>query len=173
MIDPLPSRLKSYDFRPALALAVEDRLAVCVERVRQMQTGSAYAAFSDLPTVPARGATEAELAGLERKLDVTLPGEYRAFLSRWRYLDIGTGLKIWGLDHDGVSIGWPWVSDSHPVAGKFLVFGDYWNYADGDQLMFKLDSPEIPVVAYLHEEDPPVAEFFAPSFSLALWRMLH
>jgi hypothetical protein len=132
-----------------------------------------YAQLCDLPPIPAAGASEEELASLERELGVELPAEYRAFLRRWRYLDLGTGLVIWGLDHEGVYPGCPWVSESHPVPGSFLVFGDCWRFADGDQLMFPLDDASRPVVLYLHEERPPAVEPFAPSFSLALWRMVH
>ena len=59
------------------------------------------------------------------------------------------------------------------LPGRFLVFGDCWRFADGDQLMFRLDTPDCPVVLYLHEDRPPTVEPFAPSFSLALWRMVH
>jgi hypothetical protein len=52
------------------------------------------------------------------------------------------------------------------------VFGHYWRYADGDQLLFDLDDPATPVVAYLHEHGP-LYEQYAPSFSLALWRMVN
>jgi hypothetical protein len=41
----------------------------------------------------------------------------------------------------------------------------------GDQLMFDLSKPAQPVVAYLHEHGPRI-ELFAPSFSLALWRLV-
>jgi hypothetical protein len=166
-------RLGGYDFGTALSLSVEDRLSVCVQQVREMHRESGYAGLCDLPPIPPAGASATELAELERVLGVPLPGEYRAFLARWRYLDVGTGLAIWGLDHEGVWIGQPWVSAEHPARGRYLVFGDYWRLGDGDQLMFQLDVPDMPVVVYLHGERPPAVEFFAPSFSLALWRLIH
>jgi hypothetical protein len=135
------------------------------------QTG--YAELCDLPPIPPAGASPTELAVLEQELGVPLPAEYRAFLSRWRYLDVGPGLTVWGLDHEGVSLGSPRLSASHPVAGRYLVVGDYWRFADGDQLLFSFDAPGTPLVVYLHEEDPPAVESFAPSFSLALWRLAH
>jgi hypothetical protein len=38
--------------------------------------------------------------------------------------------------------------------------------------MFDLTDPARPVVAYLHEHGP-LFENYAPSFSLALWRLVH
>ena len=66
----------------------------------------------------------------------------------------------------------PWVSEQHRTGEKYLVFANYWRYADGDQLMFDLSGPSQPVVAYLHEHGP-LFKFDAPSFSLALWRLVH
>lgn len=167
-------RLPPFDFQPALRLPLGERLSVSVARVIEWHRRSGYAELcNDLPPVPQAGTSVVEIAALEEQLGISLPAEYRAFLCRWRYLDLGTGMKIWGFDHEGVSIGSPWVSEEHPVQGRFLVFGDYWRFADGDQLMFDLSNPEAPVVAYLHEERPPRIEPFAPSFSLALWRMVH
>jgi hypothetical protein len=51
------------------------------------------------------------------------------------------------------------------------VFANYWPFADGDQLMFDLSDPSHPVVAYLHDYGP-LYEAHAPSFSLALWRLV-
>jgi hypothetical protein len=60
----------------------------------------------------------------------------------------------------------------HPVPGSFLVFGDGWRFADGDQLMFRLDEAGRPVAHYRHEAMLPTVEPFAPPFSRALWRMV-
>jgi hypothetical protein len=164
-----------FDFAEALRYSSDERMRLCVDRVRDrfLDQGiwDTWASFG-VPPVPSKGASEGELQRLESDRDVALPAEYRAFLAKWRYLVIGEGLKVWGLDHEGVSISWPWVSDQHRADVRYLVFGDYFCYADGDQLMFDLSDPRQVVVAYLHE-DGPLYEEFAPSFSLALWRMVH
>ena len=107
-------------------------------------------------------------------MGITLPSEYARFLHQWRYLDIYGGVNVWGFGYEGVSIGSPWLSEEHKAPYKYLVFGDYWHYADGDQMMFDLNTPEQPVVAFLHDSGPkgPLIEYFAPSFSLALWRIV-
>ncbi len=147
-------------------------MALCVERIRRQHHDEGTWDIFGVPPVPDGGATDAELAALEKELAVPLPAEYRAFLRRWRYLVIDDGYKVWGLDHDGVSIGRPWVSTEHRPGVEYLVVGDYWQFADGDQLMFDLSDAEQPLVAYLHEHGP-LYETFAPSFSLALWRIVH
>jgi len=58
------------------------------------------------------------------------------------------------------------------IPGAFLAIGDYWRFADGDQLLLALDDSEQPVMAYFHEHEPRI-EYFAPSVSLALWRLTH
>jgi hypothetical protein len=160
-----------FDFAEALSHDVDKRLELSVENVRRRLTAKGSWDLYDMPPVPPAGATEQELARLEASLGVPLPPEYRTFLTRWRYLIIGSGLQIWGFDHEGVGIGTPWVSDTHPGGGTYLVFGDCWNYADGDQLLFDLNDPARPVLLYLHEHGPSF-EQYAPSFSLALWRMV-
>lgn len=92
-------------------------------------------------------------------------------LRKARYVAIDDGLTVWGLPHKGIGIGTPWISDEHMKGFSYLVFGYYWRFADGDQLMIDLNDPSLPIVAYLHEY--PAVEYFAPSFSLALWRMVH
>jgi hypothetical protein len=146
-------------------------MRLCVGRVRDRLVADGCWDLLDLPPVPVSGASEAELQQLESQLGVALPAEYRAFLRQWRYLHMGAGLQVWGFDHAGVSLGAPWVSDRHQVGVRFLVFADYWGHADGDQLLFDLGASQGAVVAYLHEHGP-LFEAFAPSFALALWRMV-
>ena len=172
MGDPERPRLGHFDFSEALSLTPEGRLARCVREMAARHARSGNADLCDMPPVPVVGATEEELTALEQELGVPLPAEYRAFLSRWRYLGVGPGLAVWGLDHEGLSTGRPCLSTDHPVPGRFLVFGECWRFADGDQLLFPLDVSSHPVVLYLHEERPPRAEPFAPSFSLAVWRLV-
>jgi SMI1 / KNR4 family (SUKH-1) len=159
-----------FDFDEALRIGPDERMRLCVDLVRERLSRSGV--WFDSPPVPPTGASEDELLRLESDLGIPLPAEYRAFLANWRYLIVGDGLKVWGLEYDGLSIGWPWVSDQHRPGDWYLVFGDYWDYADGDQLMFDLSAPSQPVIAYLHEHGPR-CDPFAPSFSLALWRMVH
>ena len=166
-----PNRvIREFDFTDALRLPVDERLRVCVAHVEKRLTDRGWLGIFGVPPIPSRGASKGELNDLRLRTDVPLPEEYERFLRHWRYLIFDDGYKICGLDHDGVTIGWPWLSDQHQTGHRHLVFGDYWRYADGDQLMFDLDDPTTPVVAYLHEY--PLIEHYAPSFSLALWRMV-
>ena len=72
----------------------------------------------------------------------------------------------------GESYGTPWLSEDHPLpgGGRYLVVGDYFRYADGDQLLLPLDTSDPPVLLYRHENGPS-CEQYAPSFSLAVWRL--
>jgi hypothetical protein len=79
---------------------------------------------------------------------------------------------IGGFAHDGVHVvAHPWISTEHCSDRRYLVFGELWQFADGDDLMFDLSDPSTPVVLYLHEHGPSF-ERYAPSLSLALWRMV-
>jgi hypothetical protein len=160
-----------FDFTMALHYSPEERMRLCVERIRNQLIAQGEWELFGLPPVPPAGASPTEISRLEAELEMPLPTEYRAFLRQWRYVVMDDGLRVWGLDHDGVSVGSPWLSDKHRPGVKYLVFGDYWCYADGDQLMFETGDPQEAVVAYLHEHGP-LYEAFAPSFSLALWRMV-
>jgi hypothetical protein len=164
--------LPAYDFAEALLLSPVERMTRSVEDIRKKLVAKGAWELQDIPPIPTRGATPDELVALETRLGVSLPGEYRQCLARWRYLDMGTGLQIWGFDHEGIMIGSPWVSTKHRAGSAFLVFGEYWNYADGDQLYFDLADSHETVYAYFHEQGPAY-ESFAPSFSLALWRLVH
>ncbi len=162
--------LPTFDFGQVLESEPGERMRQCVRRVRDGLSPLEPWGDFELPPVPDAGASEDELGELESQLGVALPAEYRGFLRSWRYLEIGTGLQVCGLPHNGVSIGAPRVWERQPGT-RYLVFGSYWRYADGDQLLFDLSEENPPVVAYLHEHGP-LFEWFAPSFSLALWRMV-
>ena len=162
----------AFDFAAAERLTERDRFEFCTERARQLVTNG-YQEISEYPCIPEAGASEAELQTLESELGISLPAEYRRFLSRCRYLKLSDGTEVGGFDHAGVYVTEsPWVSDQHRKGVEYLVFANYWQYADGDQLMFDLSEPSRPVIAYLHEHGP-LFEFYAPSFSLALWRLVH
>jgi hypothetical protein len=163
----------AFDFHPADALPLSERYRICLDRARELVAASGYAHYNDFPCVPSIGASESELQKLESGLGILLPREYRQFLAICRYLKIEDGTEVGGLDHDGVYVTeTPWVSSEHREGVNYLVFANYWRYADGDQLMFDLTDSGRPVVAYLHEHGP-LFEFYAPSFSLALWRLVH
>ncbi len=162
-----------YDFSDAVALTVDERFARSLDSARRLVAENGYQKISDFPCVPESGASDEELARLESNLGSSLPDEYRKFLSRCRYLKIDDGCEIGGLDHNGVYVTeTPWISDDHNPGIKYLVFANYWRFADGDQLMFDLSDPIQPIIAYLHEHGP-LYESYAPSFSLALWRLVH
>jgi hypothetical protein len=163
----------TFDFTEAERLTLSERFARSLERARDLVEANGYQGFSDFPCLPA-GATDAELKDLELRLTgASLPNEYRQFLMISRYLKINDGYEVGGLDHQGVYVTeWPWVSKAHRPDVEYLIFANYCRYADGDQLMFDLSEPHQPVVAYLHEHGP-LFEDYAPSFSLALWRLVH
>ena len=162
-----------FDFTEAKELSLSERFARTLVRARELVAANGYQDFSEFPCLP-EGASDAELDDFERRVVRTsLPDEYRRFLKISRYLKIGDGLEVGGLDHQGVYVAEvPWVSKDHRQGVAYLVFANYWRYADGDQLMFDLSEPSQPVVAYLHEHGP-LFEDYAPSFSLALWRLVH
>ncbi len=164
------SVLPDYDFTEALALTVPERLTLCLKTLGSREQMERMFGFSP---VLSEGATEAELHEIERGNGELLPEEYRAFLSRCRCLELTDGLTICGVsrvDDDGVSDAW--VSEDHGTDAPCWVVGDYWRYADGDQLLILPEEPGQPVVLYLHEHGPAL-EVFATSFSLALWRLVH
>ena len=165
--------VQPFDFTEAEGLSVPERFERSLERARELLAANGYQGFSNFPCIPA-GASDAELADFESRLvGASLPDEYHAFLKMSRYLKVDDGIEIRGLGHEGVYVTEvPWVSAQHRSGEKYLVFANYWRYADGDQLMFDLSEPSQPVVAYLHEHGP-LFEDYAPSFSLALWRLVH
>lgn len=165
--------VKPYDFSATSSLTVSERLARSLETARSLVISNGYQRLSDFPCVPTVGASEAEIAQLESELGIPLPREYRQFLAVCRYLKIEDGREVGGLDHNGVYVTEiPWVSDEHRADVPYLVFANYWRFADGDQLLFDLSDATHPVIAYLHEHGP-LYESFAASFSLALWRLVH
>jgi hypothetical protein len=173
MADHTNNIVPRYDFSAALKLTLDERFSRSLESARRLVAKNGYQKFSDFPCVPETGASEEELARLASNLGGTMPDEYLAFLSRCRYLKIDDGCEIGGVDHNGVYVTEvPWISDDHRPGVQYLVFANYWRFADGDQLMFDLSDPTYPVVAYLHEHGP-LLERYAPTFSLALWRLVH
>ncbi|MBC8136739.1 MAG: hypothetical protein H8F28_12700 [Fibrella sp.] len=93
------------------------------------------------------------------------PEEYFAFVAMYRELEWqGGGFSIWGSGPSGNT---PFLRDDlaqYPL----LVAGDYFRFADGDQLILDHHTPEGSMYLYLHEDDS--LSLFAPTFSLGLWR---
>jgi hypothetical protein len=163
--------LPVFDFSEPLRMTLTERFDLCLTHARKL--AAAYQRISDYPCVSEHGALESELKRVESELGRPFPSEYRMFLSRCRYLKIDDGREIGGFDHEGLYVTEkPWVSNEHRKGVEYLVFANYWAYADGDQLLFDLSDPHYPVAAYLHEHGP-LYEAYAPSFSLALWRLVH
>lgn len=161
-----------YDFSEALALNLPQRFTRSIERARELLDINAYQKFVDFPCIPAEGASEEELVKVESELGLALPAEYREFLAMYRYLKIDDGHEIGGLAHQGIHVTEnPWISKKHRTGISYLVFANFWSFADGDQLMFDLSDATHPVIAYLHDYGP-LFEAYAPSFSLALWRLV-
>lgn len=162
-----------FDFSDAEALPISERFRICLERVRAIVAENGYGNYAEAPCIPDAGASETELQKMETDLGAPLPSEYRRFLALCRYLKLSDGLEVGGLSYEGLYVTEaPWLSSEHRSGVDYLVFANYWQYADGDQLMFDMTDPNTPVVAYLHEHGP-LFEFYAPSFSLALWRLVH
>ena len=171
---PNPARyLPAFDFSEVADRSLADRLSYALRMAQARVAESGYQEFCDFPCVPDQGASETELDDMEIDLGVELPAEYRAFLSICRYLKIADGLEIGGFDHEGIFVAEvPWISDKHREGVRYLVFANYGEFGDGDQLMFDLADPARAVTAYLRGHEPRF-ETFAPSFSLALWRIVH
>jgi hypothetical protein len=110
-----------FDFSEALKLTPAERCEESVRRVLNRIERLDIADIIDEPMVPPNGATEEELNQLESELGCSLPGEYRDFLSRWRYLYVDDFMKIAGFDHEGLVIaGRPWFSEDHSTRSRFL-----------------------------------------------------
>jgi len=158
-----------FDLSEAIDLAPAERLDRSLQQIRSTAHIDSEELFG-MPTLPGIGASALEIEKLEVDSGITLLEEYRAFLRRERYLQIDPSLQIWGFDWNGVTIGSPWLSGQHHREIEFVVFGHYFRYADGDQLLYEAGNPDSPIILYLHEHGP-LFEFFAPSFSFALWRL--
>ena len=162
-----------FDFSIALTLDVEERVDRSIHAARKHVAASGYQAVTEFQCVPTSGATACELDILESELGIVLPAEYRLFLSKCRYLKLGDECEVGGVPRKGVFSTEPlWVSHQHETSTELLVFAKFSEFADGDQLLIDLSDSSYSVVAYLHEHGPAI-EFYAPSFSLALWRLVH
>lgn len=160
--------LPSFDFSPIAGKQTEQIIQDSIDRYRNRV--KPIQQYFPEPMLPEPGGSETELDEMESALGIPLPVGYREFLRRVRYAVLDDGIQVWGLDHNGISYGRPWLSDDHKPGARFLVFGHYWRYADGDQLLTPVDTEDQSVVCYLHEHGP-LFEIFAPSFPAALWRI--
>ena len=163
--------LPDFDFSEAESLSAADRIDRCIALARNFAVD--HLMYDDIPPISECGATSDEIDALESAVGVSIPPELRLFWNRCRYLCLDDGINIGGFDHDGTHVADPvWLSEQHMAKRRLLVFGAYWRYADGDQLLIDLEDPTFPVLAYLHEHGP-LLERYAPSFSLALWKLVH
>lgn len=96
----------------------------------------------------------------------TLPEEYILFLSLVHEIYLDYSVNLWG-DGEHSDIPFP-----HGDQESLLVVGDYWRYADGDQLILNCSPSSGQVFLYLHDDGARLVPF-APSFSLAAWRILY
>jgi hypothetical protein len=152
--------LPDYDFTAALALSPAARIERAAKALRRRDSHVSS------------GASSAEVAELERRVGRPLPKEYALLLRTHRCLVVDENVYIGGLDTSGKHA--PdagWISDEHRDGRTHLVIGRYDLYADGDQILIDLDDSKQPVVVYLHEEGPRF-EPFAPTVSLAVWRLV-
>jgi hypothetical protein len=92
----------SFDFTEALALPPQERLRRAVEQLRQWHEITDYESFCFFPPIPSYSASQAELDDLEAELEITLPADYRLFLSMWVYMDVDPMRIIWGVRHEGI-----------------------------------------------------------------------
>lgn len=165
--------LPPFDFAQAQRLPLSERINTCIHTLRLKHLAYNLDNLFDFPLIPRSGASTHELEMLEDELGIKLPLEYRYLLSQYRYVSNGTGICIYGLDYKDTYVsGRPFVFPPLNVPGTFLAVGDYWRFANGDQLLIQLDDPQEPVLAYFHKQGP-LLEFYAPSFSIALWRLVH
>ena len=162
-----------FDYGEALGMTAVERMERAVEDLRAIYRKHGYYGYEDEgePAIPPEGATAEEIRELEVSLGVELPDEYKEFLRRWRYSEVGSGVRIYGVKWRGRwVVDEPWVSDEHPTGGPCLVLADCNQYADGDQWLMMPGEERVGL--YLHEDGPRIEEF-APSFSLAVWRVVH
>ena len=107
------------------------------------------------------GFSDDEIADLEDSQGAPFAPEVKEFLRHWNRVEGAGGIIFYGAHC--------WVEAELAASGPWLMLGDYWRYADGDQLVMPLSGEKNKVFLYLHEHGPNIEEF-APSFSLALWR---
>ena len=155
--------LPLYNFSEALALPVAERFEGAVAILQEQEKQEA-ALFGEPSTSFGPGFAASEIADLERVQGSAFAPEVREFLRRWNRVEGISGLGFYGPQC--------WVEAELAASEPWLMIGDYWRYADGDQLVMPLFGQTDKVFLYLHEHGPKIEEF-APSFSLALWRMAH
>ncbi len=157
------SVLPPYDFSEALALPITERFEQSVA-ILQKHEQAEMVIRGEVSTPNRPGLSAIEIADLERSQGVSFAPEAKEFFRQWKRAEGGSGLGFHSLDR--------WITDTRLAETAYLIAGDYWRYADGDALIMPLSSETEKVFLYLHEDGPKIEEF-APSFSLALWRMAH
>ena len=89
-----------FDFGEALGMTVVERMEQAVEDLRELCGRKGYGDKWNgiMPVIPTRGGSEEEIEKLEASLEFALPAEYKEFLRRWRYLEVGPGVSIGGIN---------------------------------------------------------------------------
>ena len=165
---------------------------------RLMDVGKLFPAFGDKVRLGLggpieevlEGASEEELAALERDLRLDLPPSYRAFLrctrGVWFFGGIVQMSPAHPFFHEFPSIAeltpaqrsavharggtWP------PPSAGMLCFAEFFMEADGDQVLFDVTrraaDGELPVMYYAHDDSPPSVRELAPNFRAWLEQFL-
>ena len=155
--------LPPYDFSAASAMPVMERFERSVVILQGHEKQKADI-LGETSTSFGPGFMEDEIAELERSQEALFAPEVREFLRHWKFAGEAGCFDLHGADS--------WVENDLAARGSCLIIGNNWRYADGDQLVMPLSGETDKVFLYLHEHGPKIEEF-APSFSLALWRMAH
>ena len=120
------------------------------------------------PSIPSEGLSPEKIEDFEKQVGCQFPEGLRMLYSRYRYLSFSDSFKVFGVHSpEEVGYGSPWISDQHEKGRDWLVLGQYWRHADGDDLLMDLQSGE--VYAYLHEYRGKI-EWYAPSIAAAVFR---
>ena len=138
-----------YDFSNALSLNVEDRITKAIEFIKE---------FSNV--ILDSGASEIEISNLESEIGISFPTDYVRFLKKYRFFRFHDGLQIFGIQT--VKNGKHWVKKPYKFGKRFNFSGiPYIKYP---KFFAYLDD----INGVIYRSGP---ELFAPSFSLAFWRM--
>lgn len=157
--------LPSFDFGSYDEKTV---IRTCVNYIREIHKDTDFTEFFDIPPIPDEGLTPSQIRKLEEETGCTLPPEYREVLQSYKYLCLDDSRMLFGGEHNGISYGSMWSSDTHESGRLWLVIGQYWVYADGDDLL--MDPNTGAVYVYFHENGGKI-EMFADDAKKALYRL--
>jgi hypothetical protein len=136
-------------------------------------------------------ATDAEIAEIETRCGVPLPGSYKRLLRCARGFRLLGGIVQFGAQHPffhrfprldelpasqrqaiaGKGGGWP------PPSQGMLCFAEFFMEADGDQVLWDvsrgLRGDEYPIFYYAHESHPPSVRQLSEDFEIWLGEFLN